>query len=57
MFQQEEAITQNKETTQLMNYIMERLNAINNAPKRGSAKATIKVKLSNSSIGKETKTE
>ncbi len=55
--QQGEATTQNQETTKLMNYIVEGLNAISNGPSRGFAKATIKARLPNSFVGKETKTK
>ncbi len=47
---QGEATAQNQETTKLMNYIVERLVA-----SEGFAKATIKVRLPNSLIGKDTK--
>jgi hypothetical protein len=40
-----------------MNRIVEGLGAISNAPSGGFAKATIKVRLPNSFIGKETKTK
>lgn len=55
--QQKEAMTQNQETTKLMNRIVEELGAINSAPNGGSTKATINVRLPNSFIKKETKTK
>jgi hypothetical protein len=55
--QQGEATTQNQETTKLMNYIVEGLSAISDDPSRGFAKTTIKARLPNSFIGKETKTK
>jgi hypothetical protein len=55
--QQNEAITQNQETTKLMNHITKGLGAISNAPSWGFAKATINVKLPNVFVKKETKTK
>jgi hypothetical protein len=57
MIQQGEATTQNQEITKLMNFIAEGLGAIDNAPSGHFAKATIKVRLLNSFVRKETKVE
>jgi len=53
--QKGETITQNQETTKLMNDIVENLDAISNAPSGGSTKATIKARSLD--VGKETKTK
>jgi hypothetical protein len=50
-------MTYNHEMTKLMGQIVKRLGAINSVPNGGSTKVTIKVKLSNFFIGKETKTK
>ncbi len=55
--QQGEAITQNQEMAKLMNHIVEALGDISNASSGGSTKATIKVRLPNSFVWKETKTK
>jgi hypothetical protein len=55
--QQGEAIAHNQEIAKLMNRIVENLGVIGNAPNGGSNKVTIKVRLSNSFTGKETKTK
>jgi hypothetical protein len=43
--------------TKLMGQIVKRLSAIGGVPSGGSTKVTIKVRLSNSFAGKETKTK
>jgi hypothetical protein len=57
MVQQREATTQNQEIAKLMNFIVEGLGAIDSAPSGGFAKATVKVKLSDSFVRKETKVD
>jgi hypothetical protein len=47
----------NQETTKLMNCIVDELSAISDAPSGGSNKTTIKARLSNSFVRKETKTK
>jgi hypothetical protein len=53
--QQGEITTQNQETTKFMSRIVEGLGTINSVSNGGSANVTIKAKLPNSFIGKETK--
>jgi len=55
--QQGKAMTHNQKTSKFMGHIVEGLGAINNAPSAGFAKVTIKVRLLDSLIGKETKTK
>jgi hypothetical protein len=55
--QQGEATTHNQKTTKLMNHIVKNLGAINNVPSGGFAKVTIKVRLLDSFVKKETKTK
>jgi hypothetical protein len=55
--QQKKTMTQNQETTKLMNHIVKGLGAINSAPSGGSAKAMINAKLLDPFIRKETKTK
>ncbi len=50
-------MTQNQETTKLMNHIAKGLGAISNAPSGGSAKATINARPPDPFIRKETKTK
>jgi hypothetical protein len=55
--EQKTPTTQNQKITKLMNYVAKGLGAISNAPSGGSAKATIKARLLDPFIRKETKTK
>ncbi len=55
--QQGEAMTHNQKTSKFMGHIVEGLGAINSAPSAGFAKVTIKARLLDSFVGKETKTK
>jgi hypothetical protein len=55
--QQGKTMTRNQKTSKLMDFIVEGLGAINIAPSAGFAKVTIKARLLDSFVGKETKTK
>jgi hypothetical protein len=50
-------MTHNQKTFKFMGHIVEGLGAINSAPSAGFAKVTIKARLLDSFVGKETKTK
>jgi hypothetical protein len=55
--QQGKTMTRNQKTSKLMDFIVEGLGTINIAPSAGFAKVTIKARLLDSFVGKETKTK